>query len=200
MADGSYSDTSSEGWLSRLGNAIKGVLIGLLLFIISFPLLFWNEGRAVHTAQGLAEGEKSVVSASADKVDPANQGKLIHLSGLATTNDELKDPEFGVSSKAIRLERTAEMYQWVEKKEQKKEKKFGGKEETVTKYSYSKEWASKPQDSGSFNNPEGHVNPPMRIEGRTETAKMVTVGAFQLSDSLVSQSPNPNRCPSRTPA
>ncbi len=50
-----------EGWLSRMGKAFLAIPIGLSLFAVAFVVLFWNEGRAVHTAQGLAEGKSSVV-------------------------------------------------------------------------------------------------------------------------------------------
>ena len=64
MSNDSFSEFSSQSWLSRLGGAIKGVLIGIVLFLISFPLLWWNEGRAVKTAKGLQEAGGSVVSVS----------------------------------------------------------------------------------------------------------------------------------------
>ena len=55
MSSDSFSEVSSQSWFGRLGNAIKSVLLGIILFVVSFPLLWWNEGRAVHTAQGLTE-------------------------------------------------------------------------------------------------------------------------------------------------
>src|SRR4051812_752026 len=51
-----FTEHSSQSWGSRLLESIKSVLIGLVLFVVAFPLLFWNEGRAVHTAKCLAEG------------------------------------------------------------------------------------------------------------------------------------------------
>ena len=61
MSD-SFTETTSESWGSRLMSAIGGVLVGIVLFLVSFPLLFWNEGRAVRTAQSLEEGASNVVS------------------------------------------------------------------------------------------------------------------------------------------
>src|SRR3954452_5853960 len=149
MAD-SYREVSSEGWGSRLGKAVKGVVVGLVLFLVSFPLLFWNEGRAVHRAQDLEEGTKNVVSISADKADQANNGKLVHLTGKAEPKGTLTDPDFGVSVHAIRLTRTVEMYQWKEEKKEEKKKKLGGGEETVTTYNYNKGWSDDLQDSSKF--------------------------------------------------
>jgi len=55
MSD-SYTETTQKSWASRIGESIKGVLIGLVLIVGSVIGLFWNEGRAVQTAKSLAEG------------------------------------------------------------------------------------------------------------------------------------------------
>lgn len=181
MSD-SFSVVSSESWLSRIGSSIKGVLVGLLLFIVSFPLLFWNEGRAVTTARSLEEGAGAVISVPADRVDPSHEGKLVHVAGDATTSEVLTDSDFGVSVSAIRLDRTVEMYQWDEDKRTEKRKKLGGGSETVTTYNYEKRWASRLIDSRDFKRPEGHENPSrMPFEGQTLYAKQVKLGAFTLS-------------------
>ncbi len=112
MSDDSFSELTSESWFGRLGGAIKGVLIGIVLFVISFPILWWNEGRAVKTAKGLTEAGGSVVSVTADKLDAANDKKLVHMTALATTDETLQNSEFDVSVPAVRLRRKVEMYQW----------------------------------------------------------------------------------------
>jgi FlaA1/EpsC-like NDP-sugar epimerase len=38
--------------------------------------IFWNEGNSDETLAALAEGVKTFVSISADKVDPINEGRL----------------------------------------------------------------------------------------------------------------------------
>ena len=73
--DGSVSETSSQGWLSRLGGAIKGIFVGLIMVIAAFPLLFWNEGRAVKTAKSLDEGRGAVVTTDSARVDPAKEDR-----------------------------------------------------------------------------------------------------------------------------
>ena len=65
MSD-SFEEVTSESWFGRLGNAIKGVLLGIILFVASFPLLWWNEGRAVKTAKGLVELGGAVIPVAAD--------------------------------------------------------------------------------------------------------------------------------------
>ncbi|WP_339136467.1 MAG: hypothetical protein WGN25_01115 [Candidatus Electrothrix sp. GW3-4] len=56
MSDDSYTEVTNQSWFSRIGGAIKGIIFGFILFIIAFPLLFWNEGRAVKTYKTLKEG------------------------------------------------------------------------------------------------------------------------------------------------
>ena len=109
-----------------------GILFGFILFIGSFVLLWWNEGRAVERTKSLEEGQGVVVHVGNEQVDPANEGKLVYFSGWADTKETLTDPQFGIAEQAIKFERSVEMYQWKEKSSSKKEKKFGGAEETVT--------------------------------------------------------------------
>src|SRR5690349_3983915 len=109
MSD-SYVEYSRRGWFGRIGNAIKGVLFGIVLALASLVLLFWNEGRAVHRAQALQEGAASVVTVDSKAVNPATDGQLVHFTGDAA-GQTLADPEFGVSRDAIHLRRVVEMYQ-----------------------------------------------------------------------------------------
>ena len=56
MSNDSYTEVSSQSWFGRIGNAFKGILVGLILVAIAFGLLFWNEGRAVKRYKTLKEG------------------------------------------------------------------------------------------------------------------------------------------------
>lgn len=188
MDGNSFTETTGQSWGSRLIESIKGVLFGLLLVVAAFVLLFWNEGRAVRRAKSLKEGARAVVSVSANKVDVANGGKLVHVSGEATTKETLSDPDFGVSVSAIKLERRAEMYQWKETRKSESKSKLGGGKKTVTTYSYSKVWSPTLIDSSSFKETKGHENPStMAVQSKTWTANKVTLGAFDLSAAQVAK-------------
>ncbi|MFP4308294.1 MAG: TMEM43 family protein [Desulfococcaceae bacterium] len=89
----SHVVVSEEGYLSRLKGALAGMVMGILVFVVGFPVLFLNEGRAVRRYRALKEGAGSVVSISPDRVDPAMEGKLVHVTGTATTNEMLSDSE-----------------------------------------------------------------------------------------------------------
>lgn len=188
-----YTEVTTESWSSRLGGSIKGIGFGLILFVAAFPLLFWNEGRAVKTARSLEEGASAVVSVSSERVSPANDRRLVHLSGQATTEEVLSDPVLGVKVNAIRLVRKVEMYQWTERKESVTEKNLGGSTTTKTTYHYEPEWSERLVSSAGFARRAGHENPASKhfrghiIESRSENAGRVKVGAFRLSPALVQQ-------------
>jgi hypothetical protein len=162
-----------------------GAIVGFTLFLVAFPVLWWNEGRAVRTHKSLQEGAGAVIPVFAGKVDRTNEGKLVHLSGRATTTEVLADPFFKVSANALRLRREVQMYQWVEDKRSETRKKLGGGEETTTTYSYDKQWSSRVVQSSSFKRPAGHENPGfMRHESASWNAATVTLGAFTMNPSL----------------
>jgi hypothetical protein len=187
MSDDSYTEVTTESWWSRLKESLGTALLGLILFLVAFVLLFWNEGRAVHRAKILAEGAGIVISIDANKVDTANEGQLVHLTEEATTDKVLTDAMFAlVAPKAIKLRRVVEMYQWQEERHTEKQEKLGGGTETVTTYTYTKTWKDSVIDASQFNQPKGHNNPSrMKVKGETFIAKPVKLGAFSLSSRLV---------------
>jgi hypothetical protein len=181
----SFTETTHVSWFERLKQAIIGVLIGLLLVPGAVVLLFWNEGRAVTTARSLTEGAGIVRAIAPDRVDPANQDQLVHVSGPLTLGGSVSDPEFGVTARAVRLIRKVEMYQWKEESRSETRTKIGGGQETVTTYSYVRIWSDHYNESSRFKQPANHRNPPMRYSGRDFTVARATLGAFELTpDSL----------------
>lgn len=181
----SFTETSSQSWVSRIGDSLKGFLFGLALIAGSCVLLFWNEGRAVQTERSLTEGAGLVISVTPDRVDPANDGKLVHVSGETRTTRPLTDTDFGVSAPGLRLTRAVEMYQWKEESRTETRKNLGGSEETVTTYSYVRTWSDSRIDSSKFKRPEGHVNPAMRYQGRDVFANDATLGAYRPGERVL---------------
>ena len=184
MASVEERTIEKPSWIQRLGSSFKGVVTGFALFIAGIVLLFWNEGRAVDTAKQLKEGAAAVVEVSADQIAPENEGKLVHVGGKADTQDVLLDEEFGVSVSALRLQRTVEVYQWVEHA---KTERVGENKERTT-YTHKPEWCPKHIDSSEFHGaPPQAVNPsaPPRFENREFIAGNVSLGAFKLSEEHV---------------
>lgn len=191
MSDDFYAEESYQSGFSRLVGSIVGVLFGILLFIVSFPLLFWNEGRAVKTAKSLEEGAAMVISVSSDKVDSANENKLVHITGEATTTSELSDPTFKVSLKALRLNRVVEVYQWRETEKKQEEKTLSGGKRTVTTYSYDKVWSDALISSNNFKKSSEHPNPTSKpYESKSWDTEKATLGAFTLPKTLIDKIDN----------
>ncbi|MCB9558431.1 MAG: hypothetical protein H6707_20110 [Deltaproteobacteria bacterium] len=187
MSEDSYREVSEESWLSRLVASIKRVAGGVLLLLAAIPLLYWNEGRAVQAAAGLAEGAAAVINADANTPLPANEGKLIHLSGEAKAQAPLTDPTLGVRApNALRLMRTVEMYQWREEKKTKTKKKIGGKTVTVKEYRYEQVWSEKAIDDSNFKQRRGHFNPgELPQKSLTLNASDATLGKFTLPTAVL---------------
>lgn len=175
-----FSEVTTRSWGSKIGGALLGMVLGPLLIVGACIGLFWNEGRAVQTARSLSEGAALVVDAAASPVVPANEGKLVHVSGELKAGAKLTDPEFAVSGDAVRLLRRVEMYQWKEESKSETRKNLGGSEETTTTYTYRREWSDRPVDSAKFRQPAQHENPPMRFAARDVVASDATLGAFRL--------------------
>jgi hypothetical protein len=188
MPDNSFTEISEQSWFGRLAGAIKGIVFGFIIFIVAFPVIFWNEGRAVKTYRTLKEGARVVVPIAEDRVDPANEGKLVHLTGMTATKDILEDGEFGIAANAIKLKRTVQMYQWKENKSTEERKKLGGGTTSETTYSYQKVWSDNIIDSSHFKRPQEYVNPTnMAYMGQEYVSTDVKLGAFSLSRSLINK-------------
>ncbi len=182
----SFTQTTSESWFSRIKSSIGGIFIGLIMIVISFPVLFLNEGRAVKTSKSLKEGAAAVIDVPASPIDAANNGKLVHFTGMTNTATTLKDPIFGVEAKALTLSRAVEMYQWKQTSKSTTKEKVGGGKETTTTYDYEKEWSSSPISSADFKKKQGHENPtsfPYKAE--MMAAKDVTVGDFKIPERVI---------------
>lgn len=182
-----YVEVERRSFFGKIRSSFGGALFGILLLFAGVAILFWNEGRAVKRYKDLREGAGSVVPIDSARVDPANEGKLVHLTGETTTTAPLVDALFGVSATAVKLVREVEMYQWVEEVHSETRDKVGGGSETVKRYSYDKKWRREPVDSGGFKVTAGHQNPAMPHRSATLLAEDVSLGAFALPTFLVSQ-------------
>jgi hypothetical protein len=162
------------------------------MFIAATILLWWNEGRAVKTSKMLKAAETECVDvASVASLDPALEGKLIHATAVAQTDEILTDPTYGISVNAIRLVRAVEYYQWVQHEESETKDKVGGGQETTTTYTYTKEWVGDPIDSGTFKDPDYQSRNFVRttVPDNTVTADKVAFGAYVLPPAMVGAIP-----------
>jgi hypothetical protein len=184
-----FTEARYTSWGQRLKNAVGGVVIGLALFVGSFFLLSWNEGRSVDRIRTLDAGLRAVAEIDPANPDPAHDGALVHFSGQAESPSTVDDPEFGLTlSDTLRLRRIVEMYQWKESKHETTTEQIGGGQVTKTTYSYHKAWSPRHIDSGQFRHPAEHTNPgAMPHEGVSFTASPIRVGRLTLTGAITDQ-------------
>ncbi|MBE6146362.1 MAG: hypothetical protein E7171_07030 [Firmicutes bacterium] len=154
-----------------------GPLTGLLMIVIGIVMLWINESNNVKNIKTIEEARGALINISSDKVDSANEGKLVSTNGKLVVEDEyLVDSMFNVQSpKTAKLVRVVEMLQWVEVE-------HSNSDDTVT-YDYELKWLTDIEDSSDFRN-SSKVNPTtMPYEEETFYAANVTLGAFTISDA-----------------
>lgn len=189
MAD-QYTTSSTTGLGGRMGNSIKGVLFGLIMVVVSFGLLYWNEGRAVRTGNIIKQASQAPVVDATSAV-PADPGKLVAANGILATGSTLTDTPnaygkgatFNPGTEVLSLERRVEMYAWIEEKKTETTGNTGGSETEKTTYTYKKDWTTKPEASSNFQYPEGHLNSALPLDSNTQVATDMTVGSLSLDSS-----------------
>ncbi len=183
-----FSETSTQGWLSRLGGSLIAALIGLILVPAAIVLLYWNEGRAVDAIRALDRGAKSTLEVSAAAPDPKAEGKLVHLTGTMQPGTAARDPVFGVTGNGLlRLSRTVEMYQWEEESKTESQQNVGGSKTTTTTYSYRRVWLDHPVDSSRFHGQGDHQNPAMPVRSQIIDAADVGLGAYKVDAPVLNR-------------
>jgi hypothetical protein len=175
MAD-QFKETVKTGWGTRIGNSIKGIFVGILLFLASFAVLYWNEGRV-----DMSDVAQNAVEISADEVSADADGKFVYLTGNVVTEETLGDGLYLIPGDYLALERRVEMYSWVEETETESDTNMGGSEETTTTYNYVKKWVSEPTETSKFKYPEGHNNPTKLLEDYSSTVSAAKVGVYDLT-------------------
>ena len=127
-----------------------------------------------------------LVEAPPARIDPALDGRLVHLTGTLQAAMPARDPVFGVvSADAVRLQRRVEMFQWQEHSSSSTEKSLGGGSTTTTTYDYQKTWADRAIDSSTFHARAGHANPPLPVQGLISNAAEVRLGPYRVDGAVL---------------
>lgn len=177
MAD-QFTSVSEQGLGGSLMDSIKGVAAGALMFFVSFVVLWMNEGRV-----DPSELAKRSTPVKADAVDSSANGKFVSVTGTLNTEEKIGDPELLNPGSYIKLDRSVEMFAWVEKKESKTETKLGGKKVTTTTIIPVKEWTANPKPPKEFERPEGHENPALPLSSEHFAAEKALVGSYPFNPS-----------------
>src|SRR3954469_20656084 len=99
------------GWLGNIMNSFVGVLLGIILFVVAFPVLWFNEGRT-----NMATIAKASVLVDGASVNQQMEGKQVAVAGTLSSDERLGDTPYLAAGAYIQLNRKVEMYGWVEHK------------------------------------------------------------------------------------
>lgn len=172
-------------------------LLGLFLLTLGAAIIFGYEIYWERVVVPERNRLATAISINSEKLDPQNDGKLVHVTGLLAGAETLADPDFGVTVDALRLRRRVWMYQWQQGGVQ-SQSSFGtedsrGNSTTLLKtktYHYSQGWYEAVINSSGFYN-AGHDNPTAkRIPDRAVAAAHITLGPFSVAPELVEQIDN----------
>ena len=181
QSSGSYTEKTTRSYGNRIVGSIKGILVGAILFVGAFGLLFWNEGRV--DLSKLAEQAERI---SAVEVNTGSNGKFVAANGLLKATQPIAGDDYFTGGDYLSVKKSVEVYAWVENSSSKTESKVGGSQETETTYSYATDWVSEPANSSQFKVPAGHENVNKTEQDSTTHSAGATVGAYGLNISSLS--------------
>ena len=81
-----FIEVEERGLGDNLLASIKGIATGGILFLLSFPVLWWNEGRT-----DMSEVAQQAKMANPSAVDKGLDGKLIAVTGPLKGGDKNSD-------------------------------------------------------------------------------------------------------------
>jgi len=160
---------------------------GCILFLVGTGLLYWNEGRAVHTTLSLDEALQDSISLDpTEDLENDYNGRIVHITGPLITGEPLTEPDYNIQVQAVKLKRRVQMYQWVEESV---EHNYGGSVASVEtesrSYYYVLEWRDDLINSRSFFIQSGHRNPDrFPVESATQIADAAFIGRYELGQEI----------------
>jgi hypothetical protein len=138
--------------------AIAIVIVGL-----------WFALQRMHPAGAPQTG---VVRATAEHVDPANEGRNVSVTAKLQIGKPARDQQLGISADAAILFRDVTMFQWREHCE-------------GSTCRYETAWLRQPIDSHKFRVAAGHENPPLPFADARFAASEIRLGAFSVDPDLL---------------
>jgi len=153
----------AEHFGNRLVKSLGSIVIGIVVFVLSFVVLFNTEGRTDYSK--VAKKAVSAAEATTDK-------DFAYATGDLTTGGLLGDDLYLNEGDYVAINRDVEVYSWVEKVEE--------DENDVRYYVYETEWADEPADSETFNERRGHDNYPKEIQNLNKVAAVGMVGEYEI--------------------
>jgi hypothetical protein len=145
-------------------------LVAVVLLLVTAAALWF---AYTHRNRTLADADRAKIlrDVAADKIDPANDGIRVRISGQLDAGGLARDSRLGVgAANAAVLFRDVEIYQWLEHCQ-------------ASACRYDSGW-SVPVDSNKFREPKGHENPPAPFASALFFAPGLKLGGFAIDPDL----------------
>ena len=176
MSD-NFSTTEHSSLLGNLKNSVIGFLFGIVLFIGSFFVLYWNEGQI-----DISKIVSKSTTINTETIKAEHNGMFINTYNSINTNNIIGDEQFIKPGKYLSLNRNVERYVWIEKSNSETTNNAGGSSDTKTTYTYDKEWSSIVPNSDNFQVKDGHNNKfeMLGLNNETIYATGTKIGAYNI--------------------
>jgi hypothetical protein len=181
-----FTEVTTTGYGKRITNSFGGIIFGGLLFLVSFFVLYGNEGSVDYSQIAKTAVE---INASSEISDPALKDKLLVTTAPLVSAETLDDGQFLKTGNYLVLRREVEMYSWAEKKITSSQSNAGGSQTTTTNYDYEKKWTNSPEVSSTFRYPEGHANPVLPVQPLDRKVTNATIGIYNVDLQSVTLPP-----------
>jgi len=157
---------AEQSFAKKLISSITGIVFGIALFLGSFAVLFYTEGRTNYS---------DIAKKAVPVAEMTEEKDFGYVTGDLSTEELLGD-DFLFEDEYIAIKRKVEVYAWEEDVTTENE---------VDYYSYSLDWVSEPQDSYEFSEPYGHENIQKGIQDAEKTVMEAKIGSYDVDiDSL----------------
>jgi hypothetical protein len=160
-----------------------GIAILIVVAIAVGAYVWWHGKHGASAVTAPVATEKSgdadeAAVVAIDRIEPANEGRLVTLRGKLDVRAPATDSQLGIRADAVMLFRYADMLQWQEKKD-------------GDKVDYIEVWSPQLIDSSKFHDAEKHRNPtkmPFGIARFSSTD--IRLGAFAVDGGILGNSRN----------
>lgn len=146
-------------------------IAALVVAVVAVALWFGRAHLPALPLPSLARTPAGVLAVDTARVDKANDGRRVRVTGMLTAGGPVRDAQLGVSATAAVLFRNVEMYQWREH--------CAG-----SACNYDTGWGA-PVDSSRFREPKGHDNPHAPFASAQFAAPGLKLGAFGIDPALL---------------
>ncbi|PSN19361.1 hypothetical protein C7271_07740 [filamentous cyanobacterium CCP5] len=171
-----YVKTERVSYGQRVASSFEKLLIGVLLFLASFGLLFWNEMRV-----DLSQVAETAIAISAIGAPEADINDFVSITSNVTTQETLGDGLFLAPGNYVGLRRRSEMYAWEEDSQTDTTTHADGSETRRTTYTYRESWQEDPENSSNFERSREYHNPPKAISSETFHVNSASLGSYRLN-------------------